>query len=410
MDKPTILFIAPSCYPIDGAEANVNAKVIKTLTESGCTVDLISRKSTKSLCYPKSVDNYYFSKIRKIVEVDWYIKKDIRRFWNHLKVYFKTGNTYIWADWAYPAIKVCEDLIAQNHYDYIYTFNSPSEIIGLYLTKKYGIKWVATWNDPYCWKKYPAPYGGGPASRVSALRQRLINEIGSRVYRNIFPSERLKNYMMKYMIGLTDETCVICPHLVLDSRNEIQTLDNSTLRIIHAGALGRERDPKTFLIRLNKFIKKYPDANIRITILGVFERSNGADIKEYIEQNDLNQYIEFLPPVSYRDSLDIIAQYNVCLLIEAPCDEGIFLPSKVADYMQLNKPILSISPSVGTLNDLYKAMQIAYFADVRDENAIAEELEKIYSNFSKGKISNLPGIDKFTPDEYIRTQKDYIWK
>ena len=409
-NKPTILFIAPSCYPIDGAEANVNAKVIKALTEYGCTVDLISRKSNKSLCYPKSADNYYFGNIRDIVEVDWYIKKDIKRIWNHLKVYLKTGYTYIWADWAYPAIKVCEDLISKNHYDYIYTFNSPSEIIGLYLSKKYGIKWVATWNDPYCWTKYPAPYGGGATSKVSFLRQRLINNIGNHVYRNIFPSERLKNYMLKYMTGLTDDSCAICPHLVLDANAGNKVPDHNYLSIIHAGALGRERDPKTFLIGLNKFITKHPDANIKVSFLGVFERSNGDDAIEYIKANNLDKYIEFLSPVSYRESLDVITQYDVCLLIEAPCEEGIFLPSKVADYMQLEKPILSISPGTGTLNDLYKTKQIAYFADVRNENAIAEELEKIYSDFLSGMDTDTQIVNKFSSKDYIKVQKEYIWK
>lgn len=409
MKKPTILFVAPSCYPIDGAEANVNAKVIKALTDYGCIVDLISRKSTKSLCYPKSTDNYYFGKIRNIVEVDWYIKKDLKRIINHLKVFFKTGYCYIWADWAYPAIKACEELIENNHYDYIYSFNAPSEIIALYLHKKYGIKWVATWNDPYCWNKYPAPYGKGINGKISRLRTKLIKEIGRNVYFNIFPSKRLRDYMLKYMYGMKKDHTCICPHLVLedmDIKTDYQS--TNTLNLIHAGALGRERNPMTLLKGLKEFLLSHPDAKIELNLLGVFERADGSETERFISENGLGKYINLLSPVTYSESLHVISKNDVCLLVEAPCVEGIFLPSKVADYIQLNKPVFTISPSNGTLKDMYLTNEISYFADVTDSHSIANELSKIYNDFYNGNlISNY--TNKFNTIKYIENQKK-IWE
>ena len=409
MYPPRILFVAPSCYPIDGAEANVNAKVIKTLTDSGCIVDLVSRKTTKSLCYPKTDDDFYFSKIRNIIEVDWYTGKDLKQLWNHAKVFLLTGYTYIWADWAYPAIKACEELIKKNEYDYIYTYNAPSEIVGVYISKKYGVKWVATWNDPYCWAKYPSPYGKGVDASVPFISQRLIDTIGKYVYRNIFPSSRLRDYMLKYIPHIEKESCVICPHIVLDTPLKNET-DRGVLQILHAGALGRERNPMTFLKGLKTFLDNNPEAKIEVTFLGVFERSDGSDSVNYINENNLGKYVRMLPPVNYNDSLKIISDYHVCMLIEAPCEEGIFLPSKVADYMQCNKPIFAVSPLNGTMNDMYKKGEIGYFADVRDYNEVYKALDKIHEDFKNKKLRKTENAVKlFGAESFIETQKTEIW-
>lgn len=412
MYRPKILFIAASCYPIDGAEANVNAKVLKALCDAGCEVDILSRKSLKSLCYPKSTDDYYFGKVRNIIEVEWYIKKDFKRIWNHLKVLIKTGYTYIWGDWAYPAIIESEKLIKKNNYDYIYSFNAPSEVVALYLHKKYGIKWVATWNDPYCWNKYPAPYGNGQDGKVSYFRRKLIRDIGKNVHMNIFPSERLRDYMMGYMSNFDKEKSAICPHLVMPEAtySDAYVLQGETLRILHAGALGKERNPLTFLKGLKLFLDINKEAKIELDLLGVFERTDGSEALDFIENNKLGNFIKFLKPVTYSESLSLISQFDACLLIEAPCQEGIFLPSKVADYMQLNKPIIAVSPALGTLNDMYQKGEIGYFADVRNPEDIATALCDLYSDFTSGCLKKTANEAKFYPSNYIEVQTKQIWK
>lgn len=44
------------------------------------------------------------------------------------------------------------------------------------------------------------------------------------------------------------------------------------MKIIHAGALGRERNPEILLKGIRSFLDKVTDAKIEITFLGVLER------------------------------------------------------------------------------------------------------------------------------------------
>ena len=133
MLKKKILLIAPSSIPTFGAEAIVNKKLIFTLVKSEkFEIDLISQR-IKWKHYP-------------VEEQD---------------IPLKSIHTFKAIHWAVKALPIAEKLVKQNKYDYILTKDAPSFVIGNYLKHKYGIKWIATWNDPYPGVKYPCPYGKG---------------------------------------------------------------------------------------------------------------------------------------------------------------------------------------------------------------------------------------------------------
>lgn len=411
MKNPRILLIAPSSYPMYGAEANVNAKVIKVLIDAGCIVDLVCRsQNNRPNNYPLSEDEFYFGKLNSIHSVEVDTQKNLKTILLNIKTYIKTGYAYWPCEWSLGAIKVCRELIAKIQYDFIYTYDSPSELVGLYITKRYKIKWIATWNDPYVWKKYPKPYGEGALTKVDCLRRKLIADIGKYTFRNIFPSERLRDYMMSYMTNMNIDSCLISPHILLNElEQENEKVPEDTLRIIHAGALGLERDPKSMLQGFRKFLDKLPNASIEMSFLGVFERIKGDYFSDLIQEYRLDKYIVSIAPVSYADSLVLVRKFDACMLIEASCEEGIFLPSKVVDYLQNHKPIIAISPRKGVINDMYKLGTIDYFADVNDPADIALMFESLYSDFSAGTLgTKIKDITHYKNEAILNIQQQ-IW-
>lgn len=413
MESPRILFVAPSSYPIYGPEANVNAKVIRMLTESGCKVDLVCRSLRKNIkFYPTSEDKYYFDGVQSINSVSVETKLNIATLYRHFLTLFKTGYVYKGADWAYTAIKKCEELIAMHEYDFIYTYDYPSEIVGLYVTKKFNLKWVATWNDPYMWIKYPSPYGKGENAKIGYFCSKIISDVGKYAYRNIFPSDRLRDYMLRYMVGMDRDTCLISPHVILENLVVDNNKENGTiLKLVHAGALGRERDPENLFKGLCLFLKKNPNAKIEFTFLGIFQRTSNDYFSNLLEKYNLNQYVKSCPPVPYKESLNFIRDYDVCMLIEAACEEGIFLPSKVSDYMQNSKPIFALSPRIGVIHDMYLNGYINYFADITDVNSIANVLEYLYCDFVNHNISIKDnGIDRYGSRNVYQIHKNQIFR
>lgn len=374
--RKRILVLAPSSYPTFGAEAIVNIKLLKALSDSGkFDIDLVSQK-VNWYHYPNEELNVKFESLN-VIETS--LKLTPRLVWEHFYAFFKFGVTFKAVHWAVKAYPVIKKLLKEKQYDYILTKDSPSLVLGNYIKRKYGIKWVATWNDPFPPIKYPVPYGEGCMARGTFFDRKCIS-VMQNADMHIFPSDRLRNYMLKYLDVDCKKTIVI-PHIILDTdvKND---LGNQCLRIIHSGTLQHPRSPQTFLRAFAKFKKLNPDSRMEIDILGIMEEEDKALISEL----KIQDFVRFLPPVTYSESLELLSKYHIALIIEADCEEGIFLPTKVTDFLQFRKPIFSVSPVKGVLNDLYKDGYIKYFADVRDVEQICTSLSNIYNDFLSGTI------------------------
>lgn len=394
-----ILFIAPSSFPPNNPEAYVNAKQIKLLADAGYEIDLVCGRVTNA--YPEDDDKALFTNIHNIVYIPMSRKRNLKNLWHHVKVLLQTGYIYKGINWVHPALKECQKLLSQHKYDYIFTKDYPSEVLGVYLAKRYKIKWVATWNDPYMWIKYPEPYGQGTNAHISHWRKKLIRDIGKYSFKNLFPSDRLRDYMLQYMTGMNPESCVIIPHVLIDTpANTSSQRQDGTLKMIYAGSLGKERNPATLLEGISAFHKKHPNIALRIDLLTIFDRADAHQFENLLERLSLTDIVFTRQPVKYRESLKIIAQYDVCLIIEAPCNEGIFLPSKVIDYFQCLKPIWALSPKCGVLADMFTNKLIDYFSDVTDKKAICKTIEDIVSDYTNGQLP----IHKEYPQPYTACQ------
>lgn len=197
---------------------------------------------------------------------------------------------------------------------------------------------------------------------------------------HLFPSDRLKNYMLRYLRIPTEKIRII-PHVVLEKKNRATSMEGQ-LSILHSGNLNYPRDPKPFLEAFSTFIQKNPDANVKVYFQGVLPE----DMSTFIEKLGLKNYVEILPAVSYKESMLALSKYKVVLIIEAPCEEGIFLPTKVSDYMQERKVIFAISPQNGVLHDLYYSKYVGYFANCSNNNDIQNTINLLYEDFKGNRI------------------------
>ena len=67
--------------------------------------------------------------------------------------------------------------------------------------------------------------------------------------------------------------------------------------------------------------------------------------------------------VPFTESLRIIASADVLVVIDAPSDGvSVFLPSKLVDYLMVDKPILGITPLQGSSADLLRRADCAVVA------------------------------------------------
>lgn len=377
--------IAPSSYPVFGAEAIVNIKLLKAMTDSSYfEIDLISKRS-KWADYPSDSLKDLGVKVNSIhiEEVD--NSHSFNTLWLHFKSLLIFGSVFKGSHWAVKVLPRIYSLVSKNKYDYILTKNAPSLLLGFYVKKKFGVKWIATWNDPYPVIKYPAPYGNGCDAELNLLDKLQLN-IMRYADMHIFPNVRLRDFMLKYL-GIPVTKTIIIPHVVNGNHDPriLHKERRPKLRLIHSGNILPPRSPQNLVKSINQLEDDILN-DIRITILGVKQPT------DFIDSTIKSEVFEFLPPVTYSKSIKILNEFDVAIIVEAPCEEGIFLPTKVSDFMQSGIPIWAISPKKGVLNDLYNNGHIPYFSDITDVESIKRTLLNIYKDFKSNSIgkNNIP--------------------
>ena len=383
-----ILLIAPASYPVSGAEAIVNIKLLKALSDSGeFQIDLVSR-SFIAINYPSGDLESYGVKLNSLHIISVDNKITLKTLWQHFANLLFLGVTHKGCHWGYASLSTVKRLLRENSYDYVVTKGEVALPLGRYV-QKHGVKWIATWNDPCPSSMYPAPYGRG-IDYEGTFSDRILIKMMQKADKHIIPSKRLATYMQS-LIKAKPEDVVIIPHVVLES-NRTQRCSNDCLKLIHSGNLMSPRDPRTFLRGLKMFIQETPDAKILFHVLGGLD----AEAVEFIKEMNLSDYVQYIKPVEYHKSLELLNDYHISVIIEADCEEGIYLPTKVSDFMQKQIPIFSVSPKNGTLSDLHHKGNIPYFADVQSPESIAKTLTEIYKDFKCNNIKN-----NIIPSDYL---------
>lgn len=404
--KMKILLIAPKCYPVNGAEAIVNIKMLRAMSEDGnFEIDLVSRRNSK-IVYPSDSIDSHGVKIHGLYIIDNKGGFSLRVLWESLLSLFIFKAAFPGCHWAVRALPIINKLIRDNHYDFVLTKSSPSLLLGAYVKKKKGLKWVASWNDPYPMSFYPSPYGKGKDHKHCVWDKLQISLMRKADF-HIFPTKALKNYMSSYL-HVDEDKCFIIPHVVFEDtvKPVIDSLNDkdNVLRIIHSGNLASPRNPRPVINVISKIVKKEHETKFHFTFLGNMEQ----DDKDYIDSMPyLKDYVSILPMVEYHKSLEILATQDLACVIEADCGYGggVFLPTKVTDFMQIHKPMFTVSPKGGVLEDMYKEGSVGYFADIQDENSIYEELMRIFQDYSKGVLKKSRVPESFRPESVATEYK-----
>lgn len=379
-----ILFIANSCLPVTGPENICNARQLTALSQSeDFKLDLVTRHDNTTY-YPKDDIEQYGIKLNSLHFVDVENKINIKTAWQHLKAWLKFGVVEAGYHWAIAALPLCEKLVKENKYDYLVSKNASSYLIAYYLHKKYGIKWVASWNDPFPYYLWIAPYGHGNSIEDVKKCKRIV-EIMKCADEYIYPNDRLANYVNSYIHADTTHIHII-PHVMTCEPKAPKRLTGSPVKLIHPGQCNAPRYARPLLQALKELIEegKLTKDDISLTFMG----KTNPDEMEMIQEAPLSDVVNMRAPVSYQRSIEILAEYDIALIIEADCEEGIFLPTKVSDFMMAGKRMMAISPKPGVQHDLYEQGYISYFGDVKDVDSIKDSLLRIVKESKKTEWNN----------------------
>src|SRR5262249_49777987 len=150
-----------------------------------------------------------------------------------------------------------------------------------------------------------------------------------------FPCQRLRDYSL---LGSRRRAGVhVVPHIGTAVK---PTTGERDFIIVHAGKLrvheATGRRTNAMLEGLAQFFKARPTARERTRL--VFVGPEDQLTTQQATELGIRSSVTSIGQVSYDASLEHIANATICLLIEGDFDIGIFLPSKLCDYIAARKP------------------------------------------------------------------------
>jgi len=389
---PRILMFAPACFPPGNPEAFVNANLVLAVLECGWKVDVLTM-ALATHWYPQD-PNAWPGLAECSVSVVQRNKTAASQFLVAVQTLFKFGHLVAGGRWALPAVETARQLMVGKHYDCIISRAMPdmAHLSGLITAQMTGLPWIANWNDPIPSEKFPPPYAGGKGKHapLGFWKSRFYHEVANRADWHTFPSERLRRYITDYLPKGTYEKSSVIPHIALDKGVQSSNKGRG-FTLMHAGSLLPPRSPDVFLEGVKLFRER--NETLRdFSVVFIVDRPD--DVRNAAQSHGVEALVRIESSRPYMEMPAVLATADVLVIVEAQVEEGIFLPSKFVDFVRTGRPILAISPSVGTLADILKEQGGGIAVDGRRAEAVADALQCMYECWLNGTLDEQFGSEK----------------
>ena len=254
--------------------------------------------------------------------------------------------------WIPAATRAARRVVREQRIDRIVSFAQPwsDHLIARRLRRETGLPWIAHFSDPWV----DSPYLRGRAWQQRIWRRMeagVVRDADALVFVNAQTAARV---MQKYPEPWRRKVHVV-PHGFDcdDLRTVLPAARDGRLTIVYTGRFyDGLRTPEPLLHALAAVRARRRLDALRLVIVG-------TDVPAYrslATALGLADVVEFTGRLPFADSAAWVAAADVLLLIDAPADENLFLPSKLVDYLPAGKPILALTPPRGASADLVRQL------------------------------------------------------
>ena len=400
-----ILVISPLFVPQADSEAFCGAKFVLALRETGADVVVISdpdhgeHRSTDSSAAWASLESATLA-IRT---------KRNRNLLESASCALRY-QTWAWARWNGAVVRAAKKLHCEIPFDLIVTRSLTWDacVAGYWIAKALHRPWIANQNDPWNLRKIGLRSVRPQNQAYQLLMDFWLRRCLRSATKITYPCARLAGYFAR--TGRVPHKASIIPHIGWERRSEPPPRQ---FTIVHAGKVGSDdctgRSSLPLLRGLARFLRETPNAQANCQLIFVGPEDPMAS--KAGQELNLTDHVKSVGRVSYEESLRYVAKSAVCVLVEGELQEGIFLPSKLVDYIAARKPVLALSPRIGTVADLAAGQGILR-ADPDDIEGTAAHLEFLYERFQKGELSRCQPpeslIREFEPKTVVRLFLDLV--
>ncbi len=405
-----VLMIAYAFPPIGGSGIQRTLKFVKNLRSFGWEPVVLTVGKTawtmkdESLLeeVPEEVEIVRIDDVKQ-EEIDNLMIKEVIRFYSNIVKDEKVFTEYLsmikanindlykyllipeyQSLWAMKVCKLIDKYVDIKSIDMIYTTADPyaNTFIGNFIKKKYNKSWVVDFRDEWTNHHYKEYDKSSITYKVEFEMEKSIVEAADKIitttpissdnYRNIF---NLSKNKVKTITNGYDE----------DDFKEIRPLNkkNKVFTIMHNGIFHNGKNPVTFLYAISNLISKNLIDKSSIRVYFTIE----DEYKDLIKKLGLQNIVEYLGYLEHKKSLQIANKCDVLLLVVGSGEKlNVVYTGKIFEYLRLGKPILSLAPENGVIDNLINENKKGYNVDYNDVEGIEKYILKLYRNWKEDKL------------------------
>jgi len=381
--EPVILTVDPeyASYPQRDAsllkEIPGNIKIIYTRSSRGIFNAYKKLTGKEEVPYGGFVNESepgLLQKILRFIRGNFFLP-DARRGWNHYA--FKAG------------LKAIEEY----KIDIVITTSPPhsTQLTGLKLKRKKGIKWIADLRDPWTDIYYTDKmFQTLPAKRINRRLESLVLNNADRVIatcdatRDVFRSKLQKGQSPEKVITITNgfDPDDFTSHNIIPEKFIITYLGtlagNYNIEVLTTALANLQPPDKTGII------------------LRFIGRADEKVLAKISEESKVT--IERIPYVDHRKAMDYLAG-SAALLIVIPADRksNEMIPGKLFEYLASRRPVIAIGPGNSDTGAILKETNAGrIFGNTQAAN-LEEYIRELITKFKAGQFETEPsGIENYS--------------
>lgn len=305
--------------------------------------------------------------------------------------------------WIKPTVRRLERYLKKHKVDAILTDGPPhtNTVIGMRLSQKTGIPWLADFQDPWTQVDY---YKDFKISQwADKKHRRLEQEVFQTASKITIASDQWKKDLEA--IGAINVD-VIYYGYDEDDFKEFKFRPHQKLVFFHGGVLGRDRNPENLFRVLSELGEEEKEMlnQIEIRLAGEVD----VDVKRSIEKYGLSgvtKYLGMLPrQMVYKEyeSSDIL----ILPVNKAENARG-RIPAKLFEYLRTGKQILAFGPQDGDVARIVTEMNRGSCNAYEDLTSIRKDVKKAMERAGMS-TSELSDPFKFSNEEQTRLVAKYL--
>lgn len=296
--------------------------------------------------------------------------------------YFYLPN-YSWVNKA--TIASCR-IVDKYKPDIVYCRTSPEDAcyVGYNIHKKYGIPTLQHFSDPV-----PAPLEYLPCSRKRKSLIKRISEVLKAATIVSYGNESMLKYVEEAVGMNLHEKSFVSPDMA--SGSEIQYVpaqQRNTIVLVFFGSLYGGRNPYPLFESIKDLNK------------------NGYKIELQVYSKigqDVLTIFPFVKSMEYNsNTIEVLSKANILIDLDGDDEIPVFISSKLKDYLLINRPILSITPTESPSRKLLEGL-----ASVRVVENEKEKISKAIIGIMGCPVNDNQYIDRkklidyFSPDSVV---------